>query len=204
MPRLPSMRWLRLRAVWLLVIPFFWLARPTPALLAAGAALAALGLIVRAWAAGVIHKDAELTTTGPYAFTRNPLYLGSLLLGLGVVTAGGRWGFALLFLAFFAWVYGRTMRGEAAFLEGRYGDRYRHYAASVPLFVPRLTAYRATAGELRPAHVGQPTGSEQPPFAGAHPLRAFSPERYLRHREWEALLGAAAGFAFLAAKMLLA
>ncbi|HZD05008.1 MAG TPA: methyltransferase, partial [Longimicrobiales bacterium] len=105
------MRWLRLRAVWLLVIPFLWLARPTPALLATGAGLAAVGLAVRAWAAGFIHKERELTTAGPYAYTRNPLYLGSFLVGIGVTVAGGRWLFVVFFLVFFVLVYGRTIRG---------------------------------------------------------------------------------------------
>jgi protein-S-isoprenylcysteine O-methyltransferase Ste14 len=177
----PSVRWLRLRAVWLLVVPFLWFARPTPGLLLMGGMLAATGLSLRAWAAGVIHKDAELTTSGPYAYTRNPLYLGSLLLGLGTVIAGGRWIFALVFLAFFAGVYGPTMRREEAFLERRFGDRYRHYAGRVPLLAPRLSRYR-------------PDGAERE--------EGFSPARYLRNREWEALLGAAAGFAFLSAKML--
>jgi protein-S-isoprenylcysteine O-methyltransferase Ste14 len=175
------MRWLRLRAVWLLVVPFLWLARPTPGLLLVGAALAAAGLGLRAWAAGVIHKDAELTTTGPYAHTRNPLYLGSLLLGIGTVIAGGRWIFVLAFLTFFATVYGRTMDREEAFLTERFGDRYRDWAARVPLLLPRLSPYR----------------SGEPEEGGR-----FSPARYLRNREWEALVGAVAGFAFLTAKIL--
>jgi protein-S-isoprenylcysteine O-methyltransferase Ste14 len=174
-------RWLRLRAVWLLVLPFLWLARPTPGLLLAGLALAVVGLALRAWAAGVIHKDRELTTSGPYAFTRNPLYLGSLLLGLGTVVAGGEWIFVVAFLAFFALVYGRTMKHEEAVLEAAFRERYRHYAEQVPLLVPRLAPYRA-------------------PDAAAS--GGFSVSRYRRNREWEALLGAVAGFAFLLGKML--
>jgi protein-S-isoprenylcysteine O-methyltransferase Ste14 len=174
-------RWLRLRAIWLLVVPFLWLATPTPGLLLAGIALAVVGLSIRAWAAGVIHKDRELTTSGPYAFTRNPLYLGSLLLGLGTVIAGGKWIFVLAFLGFFAVVYGRTMRHEEAVLEEAFSERYRHYAAQVPLLLPRLAPYRA-------------------PDAGGG--SGFSVTRYRRNREWEALLGAVAGFAFLLLKMM--
>lgn len=177
------MRWLRLRAVWLLVIPFLWLARPTPGLLALGAVLALAGLWLRGWAAGVIRKEKDLSTGGPYAHTRNPLYLGSFLLGLGVVAAGGRWYFVPLFLLFFFLVYGRTMRGEEELLEGLFGDRYRRYARHVPLFVPRPTPYRAEESA---------TMEEE----------GFSVARYRRNREWEAALGAVAGFAFLAAKML--
>jgi protein-S-isoprenylcysteine O-methyltransferase Ste14 len=175
-----SIRWLRLRAVWLLVLPFLWVARPTPRLLVVGVGLAALGLALRAWAAGVIHKDRELTTTGPYAFTRNPLYLGSLLLGLGTVIAGGDWIFVAVFLTFFALVYGRTMKREEVDLEAAFQERYRHYAREVPLLVPRFAPYRPADG------------------SGA----GFSVARYRRNREWEALLGALAGFAFLTAKML--
>lgn len=178
------MRWIRLRAVWLLVLPFLWLARPTPTLLAWGGGVAALGLAVRSWAAGVIRKEKELTTRGPYAYTRNPLYVGSFLVGLGVTVAGGRWIFVAGFLLFFLLVYGRTMRGEAELLEGLFGEEYQHYARHVPLVLPRLTPY----GSPRSA-----VGSGGPGFA----LR-----RWLRNREYEALAGAAAGFAFLAAKML--
>lgn len=173
------MRRLRLRAVWLLVIPFLVLSRPTPTLLGVGAALAALGLVVRAWAAGTIHKERELTTTGPYAFTRNPLYVGSFFLGLGISVAGGHWIWPTLFLVFYVGVYGRTIRGEAALLTELFGERFRHYAAHVPAFAPRLTPYRA-------------------PDA---PGEGFTFVQYRRNREWEALLGAVAGFGFLAAKL---
>lgn len=174
------MRRLRLRAVWLLVIPFLWLARPSPALLAWGGGLAAVGLVVRGWAAGVIRKEKELTVRGPYAFTRNPLYVGTFLLGLGVTIAGGRWIFVVLFLLFYGLVYGRTIRGEAALLEELFGDSYRDYAAAVPLLIPRPTPYR-------------PKESSGP--------ASFTFSRYRRNREYEALLGTVAGFAFLAARV---
>ena len=171
-------RKLRLRAIWLLVVPFLWLARPTPALLAAGGALALLGAALRGWAAGTIRKERELSTTGPYAHTRNPLYLGSFLMGLGVSLAGGRWAFVLLFVVFFAWVYGRTIRSEARLLGELFGEPYDEYARSVPLFVPRVAPYRASAGGP-----------------------GFTLERWRRNREYQALLGVLAGFAFLTARM---
>lgn len=174
-----SLRALRLRSVWLVVVPFLLLARPTPALLAVGGALAALGAFLRGWAAGTIHKERELSTTGPYAHTRNPLYLGSFLIGIGVTLAGGLWPFAVGFLAFFAWIYGRTIRAEAQLLGERFGDRYAEYARAVPLFVPRLVPYRA-----RGASGG------------------FTFERWRRNREYQALLGVIAGFAVLVAKLL--
>lgn len=176
------MRRIRLRLVWLLIIPFLWLAQPTPATLAAGGALAVLGLLIRAWAAGFIRKEERLATSGPYGHTRNPLYLGSFFLGLGVTLAGGQWYFVVLFLAFFTAVYGRTIRNEARLMEELFGDEYRQWAAQVPLFLPRLTGYRAPGGE-----------------SGG----AFSVERWSGNKEYEALLGAAAGFAFLALRMFL-
>lgn len=174
------MRKLRLKTVWLFVIPFFWWARPTPAVLSVGAGLAALGLLIRALAAGHIHKDRELTVTGPYARTRNPLYVGTFLLGLGVTLAGGRAVFVLAFVAFYLLVYVRTMRAEARFLEKEYGDRYRDYARHVPLVLPRITRYRAP---------------------GSAAAGRFSLARYRRNREYEALLGALAGFALLTLRM---
>lgn len=174
------MRQIRLKSVWLLIIPFLWYARPTLQLLLIGAALAGLGLFIRAMAAGFIHKEKQLTTTGPYAFTRNPLYFGTFFLGLGITIAGGHWAFPVLFLVFFAGVYGRTITGEARLLTELFGDQYRAYAANVPLFIPRPTPWR-------------PEGA--PPPAG------FDYARYKRNREYEALMGAIAGFAFLTARM---
>jgi protein-S-isoprenylcysteine O-methyltransferase Ste14 len=176
-----NMRRLRLRAVWLLVLPFLWFCHPTPPLLVVGGVLASLGLLVRAWAAGTIHKERELTMTGPYAHVRNPLYVGTFLLGLGVTAAGGQWWWPALFLVFYGAVYGRTMAGEAALLTELFGDRYRRYAADVPALLPRLTPWRAP-------------GSERGGFTFA---------QYRRNREWEALLGALGGFAFLVGKLLL-
>ncbi|NJD18011.1 MAG: isoprenylcysteine carboxylmethyltransferase family protein [Gemmatimonadetes bacterium] len=173
-----NLRRLRLRAVWLLVLPFLWLARPSPLLLAAGAPLALLGLLLRGWAAGTIRKERELTTGGPYAYTRNPLYLGSLLLGLGITVGGGHWAWPALFVAFFALVYGRTMASEERLLGGLFGERYAGYAAAVPALLPRLSPWRG----------------------GAARGGSFTWSRYGRNREWEAALGALAGFGFLALK----
>ncbi|MFV2074357.1 MAG: isoprenylcysteine carboxylmethyltransferase family protein, partial [Thermoanaerobaculales bacterium] len=175
-----SLRKLRLRSAWLLILPFFYFASPTPGPMAMGVALSALGLVVRAWAAGTIHKDRVLTTGGPYSYTRNPLYLGSLFLGFGVVVAGGMVWFAALFTGFYALVYGVTMGVERRGLEALFGDSYREYSERVPALMPRPTPYRgATRGET-----------------------SFSVDRYRRNKEWEAFLGSAAGFGLLAAKMI--
>lgn len=165
--------------VWLLVLPLLWFAQPTRGLLMLGALLAAGGLLIRGWAAGTIHKDEDLTTSGPYAYTRNPLYIGSFFIGLGVALAGGHWIWPVLFLALFLGVYGRTMSGERGLLIELFGDCFEHYAENVPALLPRLTPYR----------------SKHPDVAGGFRLR-----QYKRNNEWEALLGVGAAFAFLATK----
>ena len=68
-------------------ILYFWLARPAWRSLALGSVLIVLGLLLRAWASGNVRKDEALATSGPYAYTRNPLYLGSLLIGIGFAVA---------------------------------------------------------------------------------------------------------------------
>lgn len=173
-----TMRQLRLRAVWLIVIPFFWLASPSGVTLAVGSALTVVGLLIRGWSAGTIHKDRELTVSGPYAFTRNPLYLGSFFIGLGVAVAGGHWIWPAVFLVFYAAVYTRTMAGEVRHLRDLFPDRYDEYAAAVPAFLPRITPYRAADGGT----------------AG------FRWAQYRRNKEWEAALGAVAAYGVLAAK----
>lgn len=188
-------RKLRLKAVWLLLVPFFWWASPTPELLLTGGLLAALGLAIRAAAAGFIHKDRELTVSGPYARTRNPLYLGSFLLGLGITVAGGRPIFVAVFLVFFAWVYSRVIRQEAEHLAASFGADYDEYARNVPLFLPRLTAWK---GPGNGPSAGAATGGN-----GAAGSARFSVDRWRRNREYEALLGAVAGFAGLVARMVL-
>ena len=181
MSRRLDLRRLRLRAVWLLIVPFYIYAAPTTILMWWGAGISAAGLVLRAWAAGSIRKDRELATTGPYAHTRHPLYLGSFMLGTGVTIAGGQWPVGLAFLVLFLVVYRATARREARDLEARFGERYRVYAEQVPPVLPRITAYR-----------GEPSDSPQGGFARA---------RYMRNREWEAALGAVAAFGLLALKL---
>lgn len=159
---------------------FFWFARPTVASLWLGAGITAAGILVRAWAAGTLEKNWRLTVEGPYAFTRNPLYLGSLVVGLGASAASARPWFALVFLAFFAWMYGSTMTAEAENLEEVFGEDYVRYRDRVPLLFPCRAPYR----------VGDSVSGET----------SFSIRRYGRNKEYEALLGAVAGFAVLILK----
>lgn len=163
---------------------FLVLARPRPVTLAAGGAVALVGLLIRAWAAGHIRKNAELAVSGPYAYTRNPLYLGSLVMGLGfTVAAAGTWWlfvlFAGLFAALFLGIYLPVMRVESATLAELFGDQFRLYASEVPLLFPRLTPYRK-GDDSRPTR--------------------FDASLYLRYREYRAALGSLLAWCVLALK----
>ena len=136
------------------------------------------GLAIRAWAAGHIRKNSRLAVSGPYAFTRNPLYLGSFILGLGFTIASGRWALALVFGALFLGIYFPVMRVEASTLTELFGDEYRAYKNAVPLFFPRITPYR-------------PADSDSLRFDGS---------LYLRYREYRAALGLMAAWGLLLAK----
>src|SRR6266436_1823648 len=121
---------------------FVLLARPRPLTLAIGAAVSILGLIFRAWAAGHIRKNDALAVSGPYAYTRNPLYLGSFLIGVGFTIASGRIVLGFVFAALFLGIYVPVMRVESATLAELFGESYQRYLKAVPLFLPRFSPYR--------------------------------------------------------------
>ena len=180
-----SLRKQRLRLTWVLAPFFFPLAKPSPSLLLLGALLSVPGLVLRALAAGTIHKDRSLAVTGPYAHLRHPLYLGSFILGLALVVAGGRWGFLPLFLGVFLWAYGRTVLVEDRGLELRFGEPYRDYRAEVPSFFPRVRPYAPTGSEKTVRGQG-----------GALPF-GFRPWLYRRNREWATSAGLLIAFSLL-------
>lgn len=116
------------------------LARPTLTSVAIGAGIAIVGLLVRAAAAGHLRKSHALATTGPYARTRNPLYLGSVFLAAGFSAASRSWIAAILLGGYFLLFYPRVIRREEADLRAQYGEQFEEYARRVPLFWPRLDA----------------------------------------------------------------
>lgn len=134
-------RW-RVRLGYVLAIFVLWFAQPTPRSIISGAIVGAIGLCVRAYAAGYLHKQSVLTVTGPYAYTRNPLYLGSAVLALGAGIATRSWISAAILVLYFALVYAVVMRREENELFLQHGEAFRAYAAAVPLFFPRLTPAR--------------------------------------------------------------
>ena len=150
---------------------FFVFARPTGRSLLSSLPAVLVGLWLRGYAAGYVKKNAELTCTGPYAYTRNPLYLGSMLLAFGFAVAAGRVWLGVLLVGLFLAIYWPTILSEESFLRGAFPE-FGAYAERVPRLLPRLRA----AG----------FGSAQ--AAG----RRFSAERYRHHREYNALMGAVA------------
>jgi hypothetical protein len=135
------------------------------------------GMALRSWAAGHLEKNQNLTVSGPYAYTRNPLYLGSLIVAYGFVVAAGSWWLALLFLAVFVLIYIPVMEQEASHLSKLFPG-YARYAAEVPLLLPRVTPWPEATAK---------------PFSGAI---------FQRNKEWKAWTGAAAGYGLLAFKAL--
>ena len=101
-----------------------------------------MGLLLRAWGSGHLRKNDALATSGPYAYTRNPLYLGSFIMGLGFTIASGRWWLGVLFVALFLGIYLPVMRVESATLAQLFGESFQEYAGAVPVFLPRVTPYR--------------------------------------------------------------
>jgi protein-S-isoprenylcysteine O-methyltransferase Ste14 len=154
---------LRVPAGYLLGILVLALARPSPASLAAGSAIGLAGEALRLWASGHIDKTRALATGGPYAHTRNPLYLGSLVMGVGVAVAAASVWAALAVAVYFAAFYPSVMREEARFLRERFPREYADWAAMVPLFLPRLAP-------------------------GGPRATSFSWERVRRNREWRTAL----------------
>lgn len=157
---------------------FFVFGKPRPLTLLIGGAVALSGLILRAWATGHLRKNDALATSGPYAFTRNPLYLGSFLIGLGFTIAAGRWILGLIFAVLFLGIYVPVMRVESATLAELFGESYRQYRNAVPLFLPQPFPYRG----------------------GAATEVKFDAALYRRYREYRAALGLVVAWALLALK----
>jgi len=157
----------------------FLFAQPRPAWIAAGAGLVIFGLALRGWAASHLRKHEALANSGPYAYTRNPLYLGSVILGAGFAVASHNWASASLLGAYFAVFYPMVIQREERELAAKYGAAFQQYAARVPVFWPRFAARDLSAGQ---------------PFSWA---------LYFRNREYEAALGSALGMALLWLLMLL-
>ena len=156
-------------------IIFLIAARPEAVTLGIGGIIAIAGILIRAWASGHIRKNQNLAVSGPYAYTRNPLYLGSFILGIGFTIASGVWWLGLIFIALFLGIYLPVMRVEAKDLTEIFGADYEEYARKVSLFFPRFKSYKASDAK-------------------------FDMSLYLRYREYRAALGLAFAWTVLLVK----
>lgn len=164
-------RW-RVRVGYVVGIAAFRFAHPQIKWLLCGAGIAVCGLIVRGYAAGHLRKHQQLATSGPYAFTRNPLYLGSILLAAGFCVASHSWISTLLLAAYLAIFYPAVIKREQTELQATYGDAFVRYASQVPAFWPRLTPAMAST-------------------------ERFSWPLYRQNREYEAAVGLAVAMVIL-------
>ena len=159
-------RW-RVRLGYILAVILLLLASPTPQTIVLGGMIGLLGLVIRAYAAGFLHKQEILTTTGPYAYTRNPLYFGSSFLAIGAAIAMHSWIGGVLLLVYFALIYSFVMLREERELRVQHPLTFDAYAASVPLFFPRPSKRNST-----------------------HSSRgSFSWTQYKKNHEYEAVFG---------------
>ena len=154
---------------------YLWLAKPSVTSMVVGTALILPGLALRALASGHVQKNAQLTISGPYAYTRNPLYLGSLILTLGFAISARSWWIGAGLVLIFLGIYLPVIYGEEVFLKGRFPE-FAEYAQRVPRLLPGVRSFGSNAG-------------------------AFSWDLYWKHREYNATLGAAALVAALVAKL---
>ena len=168
-------RRIRVPLGFLFAAAYIWLAHPTPRSIVAGGSVSLVGLLIRALASGHVKKNEQLTTSGPYAYTRNPLYFGSLFLAAGFAVASRSWWIALIATVMFFAIYIPVIRGEEVFLRSQCPE-FAEYARHVPRLVPRLRAYRSDA-------------------------TSFSWDLYWKHREYNAALGAALMIAAMAVKV---
>lgn len=170
----------RVRAGYPLALVYLWLAKPTPRAIAIGGAVAIVGLLIRGLAAGHLRKGESLATGGPYAYTRNPLYLGSAFLVAGFAVAAHSRAAAAVIVIYFVVFYSVVMKREEAELVRWYGREFTDYAARVPLFFPGLRRAASPAG------------------ANSH----FSWALYRRNREYQAALGFLVAIALVVLRML--
>jgi protein-S-isoprenylcysteine O-methyltransferase Ste14 len=162
---------------------FLWLAQPTVKTMLFSLLLVVPGVWLRAYAAGYVRKNAELTRTGPYAYTRNPLYLGSMMIAFGFAAAAASWLILVALAVLFAVIYIPTIQSEEGYLREHFAG-FDEYADKVPRLLPRLTPAAFPANE-------NASGGR------------FSAEQWRHHREYNALMGAGAIYLALAVRLFL-
>jgi len=170
-------RW-RVRTGTFAILAVLILARPRWTTVAAGFAVSLLGLGLRAWAAGHLRKEKKLAISGPYRRTRNPLYLGNLLIGLGIAVGAWSWGSSAILVAYFLIFYPVLILEERDRMRRLFPEAYESYEKNVPLF---FMGFRTN---------------------GHSDTTAFSWALYRKNKENRALIGTAFYWAALVARML--
>lgn len=133
---------LRLWLVYPFFLVYFFVARVTDFSFFIGVVFMCLGMFLRFWASGYISKSRTLATSGPYAYTRNPLYLGNFILGFGISFISNNIWLIIYYLVSFSILYLGTIKEEEKVLKEKFGDAYLNYIASVPVFFPFAKAYK--------------------------------------------------------------
>lgn len=170
-------RW-RVRIGYPVAVVYLALSRPTQKWLVVGGAIGVLGLAIRAWAAGHLRKHQALAVGGPYAFTRNPLYFGSVILAGGFMVAGRSVWATIVVAAYLALFYPAVMKREEGELQAHYGEDFQRYVSRVPLFWPRFSRAASDIDADR-----------------------FSTGLYRKNREYQAAIGFVLGLLVLWARM---
>lgn len=168
-------RW-RVRAGFIGLIAAILLAKPNLFSLLLGAGICLIGLLLRAWASGHLKKEKELIMSGPYRYTRNPLYLANGIIGISVVIASRSWWLLGIFAAYFILFYPLVMKIEEEKLNAFFPEDFADYRKKVPLFFPSL---------------------KKPPIPYKN---RFSIKLYRKNREWRALIGGIIFWLILALK----
>jgi len=169
-------RW-RVRVCSFALILVIILSKPTLVSLLSGMAICLAGLLIRAWASGHLKKEKELTISGPYQYTRNPLYLGNFTLGTSVALGSWSWWAFLIFIAYFLLFYPLIMKRERERMKELFPEKYEEYRNKVPPFFPRLRPYSSQKNK-------------------------FNWSLYKKNKEYRALAGAVVFWLIMAVKMI--
>ena len=139
---------IRLLARWRVFLGFvfaaivLWLATPTLTSLLIGAVIALVGESIRLWAAGHLEKSKEVTQSGPYRYTRHPLYLGSSLIGIGMAVVANNVVVAVIVISYLALTLTAAMKSEEAHLREKFGDAYDAYAQKRAPRIERIFSWQ--------------------------------------------------------------
>lgn len=168
----------RVRSGLFLAIAVILLARSSWTSIFLGVLISLLGLTVRAWASGHLSKERTLAVSGPYRYSRNPLYLGNFLLGIGIVVGARSWWVLGLFVIYYGVFYPLIIRREGDRMRELFPQQYEEYRKKVPLFLPSIRKHFPARGK-------------------------WSRSLYMQNKEYRALQGTILIWLILAAKLLI-